>query len=170
MPLARIRILTQDTDPLELLPENPARGTERGKQTPEKIYTIKAQWHQCVEAAKNEHTRLHFDGMTPIIEARLNRNDTERKALFNRQKGRETLASHSGKEEPRGDIRTNTEIDATAQDEKGKRQHTEGTATGPSNTSAQEMQADTVMDTEGEQVVAHVRALIENLPSCRQMW
>lgn len=59
---ARILILPQRVDPLELLPDNPATGTARKKVKLEHLVTIRSQWQQCAEAAKKHAHQTTFRG------------------------------------------------------------------------------------------------------------
>lgn len=48
--LVETQILAQETDLIELLPENPAVGRRRFKLTDEHLWVIEAQWRQCTDA------------------------------------------------------------------------------------------------------------------------
>lgn len=98
---ARILSLPPDVDPLELLPANPACGPEREKLTREHLDTRKAQWKQCAEAGKNEHTRRHFFDMMPMIKERIVRAEADKEAQSNRANTRAALARGDGEHEGR---------------------------------------------------------------------
>lgn len=142
---ARICILTQDTDPLECVPNNPAPGPGRVKLTHENFETVKEQWRQCVYATKNEHTRRHFEELMPVIDARIRKDDAENIARAARQREGEARGHDEGKNERRVDIRTNTELGNAGKGEGGKRQRNEGIGEGQEGTAEQTEQQDTKM-------------------------
>lgn len=80
MRMANIEILPSEVDPLELLPDNPATCQDRIRLTREHQQDINAQWRQCSEAEKNEHTRKHFKTMIPDISQRIDLQEMEDEA------------------------------------------------------------------------------------------
>lgn len=97
MRLERMK-LPSDVDPLQLLPENPARGKERERLTREHLTTIKAQWSQC---HRRQRTRIRDRILQNSY--RQSRNGSVRKRGKQRTghkgRGRRELAERGGRNE-----------------------------------------------------------------------